>query len=339
MKIAFFEIQGWEKSLIKKRLSGQKILFFKEPLDESNVDKVKDFDVVSVFVYSDISEKIISKMKNLKLLTTRSTGFDHVDVKSLNKKGIKVSNVPFYGENTVAEHTFALILSLSRNIHKFYVQGLDDNFSIKGLIGFDLKGKTLGVVGAGHIGLNVIRIAKGFGMNVIVFDPNQNKLMAEVLDFEYFSLEKVMSSSDIVTLHVPLNKHTEHLINRERLEMMKKGAILINTARGAVVDTDALLEMLESGRLGGAGLDVIEGEEYIMEEKELLYKEANEEVLRDLTRDRILLKKDNVVFTPHIAFYSQEALERIINTTLDTIFSFCEDKKLLNEVKIECACR
>jgi len=174
MKIAFFEITAKEKKLLIKQLKQHELLFFEEALTIDNVSKVKDVNAVSMFIYSELEKAVLVKMPKLKLIATRSTGFDHVDVGYCNKQKITVCNVPYYGENTVAEHTFALILSLSRNVHKSYVRTLQNDFSIDGLIGFDLKGKVMGVVGAGHIGLHVIRIAKGFGMEVKAFDTNQD---------------------------------------------------------------------------------------------------------------------------------------------------------------------
>ena len=322
MRVAFFEIKNWEKSYFKKKLKGHVLKFFAETLNLENVNEIKDFDVVSVFVYSKVDAQIIAALPNLKLVATRSTGFDHIDLEACKENKIIVSNVPSYGENTVAEHTFALILSLSRNIYKAYTRSLRYDFTIEGLKGFDLKDKTLGVVGAGRIGLHVIRIAKGFGMNVLAYDVNQNNLLSEVLGFEYVSLEELLSKSDVITLHVPYNKFTHHLINKDRVKLMKKGAILINTARGAVVDTEALIEALNKGILAGAGLDVLEGEELIKEEKQLLYDQKKLEVLSNLVKGHILLSKENVVFTPHIAFYSQEALERILEITVQNILTF-----------------
>jgi D-lactate dehydrogenase len=262
----------------------------------------------------------------LKLITTRSTGFDHIDLEKCKKQGITVCNVPSYGENTVAEHTFALILSLSRNMCKACIRRFEQNFSIEGLEGFDLKGKTIGVIGTGQIGLHVIRIAKGFGMNVLAYDVRQNKLLSEVLGFEYVALEDLLARSDVITLHVPYMKATHHLMNKDTFKLVKKGAILINTARGSIVDTEALIEALDNKILAGAGLDVFEGEEVIKEEKQLLYDPKNLEVLNSLVKDHILLSKDNVVFTPHIAFYSKEALERILETTVENIVAFVSGK-------------
>jgi len=185
-----------------------------------------------------------------------------------------------------------------------------------------LKGKTIGVVGTGQIGLHVIRIAKGFGMNVVAYDVRQNKLLSEVLEFEYVTLEDLLARSDVITLHVPYMKATHHLMNKDTFKLVKKGAILINTARGSIVDTEALIDALDNKILAGAGLDVFEGEEVIKEEKQLLYDPKNLEVLASLVKDHILLSKDNVVFTPHIAFYSKEALERILETTVENVAAF-----------------
>lgn len=325
MQIAFFEVKDWEEEYLKNRLKGHLLKFFDEKLSLENAQQVKDSDAISVFIYSKIDEPIIREFPNLKLISTRSTGFDHIDLEACKKQGITVCNVPSYGENTVAEHAFALILSISRGVCRTCPR-FEHDFSLEGLMGFDLKGKTIGVVGAGQIGLHVIRIAKGFGMNVLAFDVHPNKILSEVLGFEYTSLEDLLSGSDIITLHVPYNKYTHHLLNRDNFKLVKKGAILINTARGSIVETEALIEALDKKILSGAGLDVIEGEELIKEEKQLLYEPKNIEALSSLVKDHILLSKDNVVFTPHIAFYSKEALERILETTVENISAFASGK-------------
>jgi D-lactate dehydrogenase len=326
MRIAFFEVEDWEEEYLKGKLSGHQLKFSNEKLSLENAAQIKDFDALSVFIYSKIDEQIIQEIPNLKLVTTRSTGFDHIDLDVCKKRGITVCNVPSYGENTVAEHTFALILSLSRNMCKACIRRFEQDFSIEGLEGFDLKGKTIGVVGTGQIGLHVIRIAKGFGMNVVAYDVRQNKLLSEVLEFEYVTLEDLLARSDVITLHVPYMKATHHLMNKDTFKLVKKGAILINTARGSIVDTEALIDALDKKILAGAGLDVFEGEEVIKEEKQLLYEPKNLEVLASLVKDHILLSKDNVVFTPHIAFYSKEALERILETTVENVAAFVSGK-------------
>lgn len=325
MKTAFFEIQGWESRTIKSKL-GKNVKFFHEPLSEKNVSSVKDIEVLSVFIYSKISAEILKKLPKLKLIVTRSTGFDHIDFKECAKRKIKVFNIPSYGENTVAEHTFALILALSRNVHKAYIRTSKNDFSVEGLKGFDLKDKTLGVIGAGKIGKHVIRIARGFEMRVLVNDRHQDDFLAEQLNFKYVSLDELIKKSDIVTIHVPYFKENHHLFDKKMISKMKKGSILINTSRGAIIDTKALLFGLDKKILSGVGLDVLEGEELIKEEKQLLYEKEKSSALKIYVEDHALLERDNVVFTPHIAFYSQEALERIINQTISHIENFKKGK-------------
>jgi len=319
MKIAFFEVKPWEKEYLKEKLKKHKLIFFETPLDENNVHMIQGVNAISIFIYSKLDKKILEKLPKLKLITTRSTGFDHIDVKECKKRKIKVENVPFYGENTVAEHTFGLILNLSRYIHKSYVRTLRDDFSIEGLTGFDLKDKTIGVVGGGHIGMHVVRIAKGFEMNVLVYDVKKDSKLSKRLGFKYVSLGMLLKNSDIISLHCPYNKHTHHLINKKNIKLIKKGAILINTSRGGVIDTDALLFALEKKILGGAGLDVIEGEELIKEEKQLLHETGNIAKWKTIVRDHKIFRMENVVFTPHNAFNSKEALYRILDTTIENI--------------------
>jgi len=255
-------------------------------------------------------------------VATRSTGFDHVDTAAARERGVVVSNVPAYGENTVAEHVFGLILTLSRKIMQAYRRVSQGQLSLEGLMGFDLMGKTLGVVGAGRIGLHVIRIARGFNMNVLAYDVRPQPLLAEVLGFSYAPLGELLQRADIITLHTPYMPQTHHLINRDSFKLMKRGALLINTARGGLVDTAALLEALDDGILAGAGLDVIEGEELIGEEQRLVASPVAEDTLRTVLRHHALLRYENVIITPHIGFYSREAVERILDTTVSNIRSF-----------------
>ncbi|MBU4376367.1 MAG: hydroxyacid dehydrogenase [Candidatus Omnitrophica bacterium] len=289
------------------------------------LDKIKDASILSPFIHSMVNKEMIDAMPNLKFITTRSTGFDHVDTAYAKSKGIVVSNVPTYGENTVAEHTFALILSVARNLKKSQFKISEGDFSIKELMGFDLKGKTIGVVGTGHIGLRVIKMAVGFSMKVLAFDPTENQFLSEILGFRYVDFETLLRESDIITLHAPYGKKTHHMINEGNMGLIKKGAVLINTARGGLVDTIALTKALDEGILSGAGLDVLEGEDLILEEKQLLRKKKelyNPEKLQLTLRNAFILQRENVVFTPHIAFYSKEALKRILDTTVENIKSF-----------------
>lgn len=322
-KIAFFEITSDEKKFIKKQFDKNfELFFYKEKLDEENVALIKDIDVLSIFIYSKITQKIIEKSKKLKLIATRSTGFNHINLKEAQKNKISVCNVPYYGENTVAEHTFALILALSRNLHKAYVRTIQGNYSLEGLRGFDLKNKTLGVIGAGSIGMHVIKMAKGFGMKVIAFDPVENHIMKELLDLKYVPLEELLSSSDIITIHCPYSEQTQYLINMRNIHLVKKGALFINTARSGIVEPSALYYAIDSGIFGGAGLDVFEGEELALEENQMLTKNVPLEHLEAIMKRNILLRRENVIITPHMAFDSFEAVERILDTTIRNIKSF-----------------
>ncbi|MGM0440772.1 MAG: hydroxyacid dehydrogenase [Chlamydiota bacterium] len=323
-RIAFFEANSNERRYFRRKLKDHQLTFFKEPLTAKNVEQASDADVVSVFIYSEIGREVIDKIPNLQLIATRSTGYDHIDTTYCFEKNIEVTTVPFYGENTVAEHTFALILSISRNVHKSYMRTLKGNYSIEGLTGFDLKGKTIGIVGAGHIGLNVAKMAKGFSMNVLVHDRQSQAFLAEVLGFEEVSFEDLLERSDIISLHVPYNKATHHMINNESIQKVKKGAIIINTARGGLIDTEALWWALKHKKISGAGLDVIEGEELIQEENQLLHEPEAAEKLKTIVRDQWIFKMDNVVFTPHNAFNSQEAIQRIQDTTIKNIKEYLE---------------
>ena len=332
-KIAFFEVSSEDREYIGKSHAEKGILLFEEPLTAESAHKAKDCEIISVFIYSKVDAAVLEALPHTKLIATRSTGFDHIDKAACAAKGVRVSNVPYYGENTVAEHTFALILALSRNVHKSYIRTLRNNFSIEGLKGFDLKGKTIGVIGTGRIGMHVIRIAKGFGMHVLAFDTRQDVFLSEILHFSYASMDELLAQSDIISLHLPYCESTHHIINEDAIQKMKPGVLLINTSRGGLVDNNALIQALDQKIIAGAGLDVLEGEELIREEKQLLHHaEKSSSKLEELLKNHLLLSQDNVVFTPHIAFYSQEALERILDSTMASIESF-ENGNLLNEVK------
>lgn len=316
MRFAFFEVKDWEKEYLRARLPADSAHFDAGLVEAARLSDLADVEYLSVFIYSRVTKDVIAALPKLKMVATRSTGFDHIDVEACRARGIRVANVPTYGENTVAEHTFAIILMLSRRIHESIGQVRAGHVERANLTGFDLQGKTIGVVGAGRIGLHVIRIARGFAMKVLAFDVHRDPFLAELLGFEYADMDRLLEASDILSLHCPLTAATRHLIGKPQLARMKKGALLINTARGGLVDTDALIEALDSGRIAGAGLDVMEGEELIKEEKQLLYEKQNLEQVRTALRNRMLLERENVIFTPHNAFNSHEALLRILDTTL-----------------------
>ncbi|GIV08370.1 MAG: lactate dehydrogenase [Fimbriimonadales bacterium] len=332
MQVVFFDLEEWQPDYLQAGLQQRALenrihaRFLHDHLSPDACTQYADCEAIVVFIWTKVSRAVIDALPQLRLVLTMSTGYDHIDLAACQERAITVCNVPHYGENTVAEHTFALILSLSRKLHAAYFQGIRGDYRIRELRGFDLYGKTLGVVGAGNIGLHVIRIARGFGMRVLAYDMRPHPLLAQVLGFTYTPLEALLRESDIVSLHVPARPETHHLINRETLSQMKRGALLINTARGSVVDTEALLWALDEGILSGAGLDVIEGEEFITEESALLKMPVAEQTLKQVVQAQMLLRRENVVFTPHIAFNSREAVQRILDTTLDNLQAYLEGR-------------
>lgn len=321
MKIAFFQIEDWEIEHIKEQLAGHELYFTKDKLSAETLPEQRDFEIVSVFVGSKIDQAVLAALPNLKLVTTRSTGFDHIDLAMTQSMSIATGYVPGYGDNTVAEFAFGLILALSRKIYES-VDRLRETgvYSYVGLRGFDLQGKTIGVLGTGRIGQHVIRIAKGFGMNVVAFDAFAKPELATELEFTYAGLDELLGRSDIITVHVPYLPSTHHMINSDNLGKVKKGALLINTARGAVVETDALVKGLTEGIFGGAGLDVLEEEGALADEKTLvLYGHPEEHNLKTILTNHVLIDMPNVLVTPHNAFNTQEALQRILDTDICNI--------------------
>jgi D-lactate dehydrogenase len=332
MKIGFFELEDWEKEYVVGKLKGHKLKFFNEVLSLDNVEEVKDFDVVCIFIYSKLDKKILDKFENLGAVVSRSTGYDHIDLGVCKKNKIKVLNVPCYGENTVAEHTFALILSLSRKIHKSYERTVRSNFSLDDLRGFDLKDKTIGVVGLGNIGKNVARIANGFQMKIIAFDVFKDLKFAKKFGIKYVKFNDLLKDSDIITFHCPYNKHTHHLLNKKNIGLLKDNAHIINTSRGQIIETNALVKALVEKKIGGAGLDVLEDEAIVKEEIQLLSKNYTKKDLKNIAGNHLLLTLGNVIVTPHNAFNSVEALRRILETTLENIDVITKKKRSGNFV-------
>ncbi len=325
MKIGFFELEKWEEEYIRGKLKGHKLYFYDSPLDARNANKSGDIDVIACFIYSEIKEKVLVKLPRVRFVTTMSTGFDHIDVEYCKKRGIKVSNVPSYGENTVAEHAFGLMLILSKNLEEAVERTKRDDFSLKGLMGFDLKGKTLGVVGVGRIGQHVIKIAKGFEMDAIGYSSRKDAKLSKEFGFKWVSFNELLKKSDMITFHVPLTKETRHMINMDNVKRIKKGAHIINTSRGEIIDTQALLYGLDNGIIAGAGLDVLEGEDDMKEHKALL-KSRDEGEWQTFIRNHLLLKEKNVIITPHSAFFTKEALQRILDTTIENVKGFARGK-------------
>ncbi len=325
MKISFFEIAKEEQPFFAQSFSGTEVSFYEEKLNEETVLSAKDAEIVSVFINSVVNKSIIDSLPNLKFITTRSTGFEHIDLEYCATKGIRVSNVPAYGPHTVAEFAFSLILNLSRNVVSAnnHLRGTMDFNFYSALKGFDLFGKTLGVIGTGKIGKNSVKIAKGFGMNVVAYDIYPDMNFAKENNFTYKSLPEVLGESDIITLHTPYTKENHHLINKENISKMKKGVYLVNTARGALIDTDALIWGIKEGIIAKAGLDVLEGERDLKIQKEIIGSDNPSQIdYKIIVEDQVLIDMPQVIVTPHIAFYSKEAESEITKTTIENINGF-----------------
>ncbi|PJA41066.1 hydroxyacid dehydrogenase [candidate division WWE3 bacterium CG_4_9_14_3_um_filter_39_7] len=323
MKILFTHIEEeWQKKFFEEKLPNHELTFLEGPLTVDNVMDHRDTQVLSVFVGSPIDTPIINSLADLSLIATRSTGFDHIDLSKASQKKITVCNVPFYGENTVAEHAFTLMLSLSRMIPESLDRTEDGSFDYHGLRGWDVKGKTIGIVGGGHIGMHMARMARGFHMNVIVFDINRDEKMAAELGFTYADLDEMYAKADVISLHVPLNDHTKHMLNKDAFAKMKDGVVIINTARGGLIDTDSLIVALRSGKVSQAGLDVLEGEEDLIDEVELTMNNLKKDEVLTLLQNHQLMEMPHVIITPHNAFNSIEAVQRILQTTVDNIEAF-----------------
>ncbi len=323
MKILVCETEAWEREHLERLGDEHELVFIEERVTRDNAADFADVDIVSSFIYSDLDGRVLEKLENLQFISTRSTGADHIDVDYCRSRGIVVSNVPSYGSTTVAEHVFALILAISRSLPAALSRTHCGEFSHRGLRGFELHGKTLGLIGTGDIGGCVAPMALGFGMEVIAFDPEPREDLIDRYGLSYVSMDELLERSDIVSLHVPLNEKTRHMIAKDQIAKMKDGAVIINTARGAIVKIDDMAQALLSGKLRAAGLDVLPEEPVIREELELLrsvYEKEHD--LETLLTGQVLMRMRNVILTPHTAFYTEEAIGRILESTLDNIVGF-----------------
>lgn len=323
MKIYSFETTPEEAAYLQKNVQGAEFIIETKKIQETDI-KDDSVDVLSVFVGSTVTADIMARFPNVKFIATRSTGFDHIDLKAAAEKGIVVSNVPSYGEHTVAEFAMGLILALSRKIYL----GIDrlketGEFRYDGLEGFDLNGKTMGIIGTGRIGRHVVRMAKGFAMNIVAYDPFPNQDLAKAEGFPYLTIEELLQQSDIVTIHVPYMPATHHMLNAERIALMKPGSLLINVSRGGLVETSAVLRALKEEKIGGVAMDVLEEEVAIKDEYAFLrYGHPQMEDLKTIIEDHELMRMPNVLVTPHMAFNTKEGVERILKTTVDNIAAY-----------------
>ncbi|CAF3154910.1 unnamed protein product [Rotaria socialis] len=337
-RVLVFDSKSYDEKTFRqalKTLNGQSKLhftFLESKLNQETVDQAHGFDGICAFVNDILDRNIIEELhkecSSVKIIALRSAGFNHVDLGVAKKYNIKVCRVPRYSPYAVAEHSVALLLSLNRNLHHAYYRTKQHNFSLDGLVGLDLFGKTVGIIGTGGIGMCAINIFLGFGCRVLANDILPNEQVAKEKGFTYVTMDELLDQSDVVSLYAPLLDSTYHLINREALEKMKRGAILINTSRGGLIDTNALVDCLKSGKLRGAAIDVYENE------KDYFFNDCSQQVMADDTLAR-LISMPNTIVTSHQAFLTEEALRNIAETTIQNLLDFFDGKPLSqqNEVK------
>lgn len=335
MKIIYFYNEEWEAVYAKERLVGHDVSFLKGCMIDYPDLRDEHAEILSIFVNSSVGKAELDRFPCLKHIATRSTGFDHIDRTETTARGISISSVPAYGENTVAEFAFGLLLMVSRKLYECVQKVRDEGlFSQQGLRGFDLLGKTIGILGTGHIGAHMIRMAKGFGMTVIAYDAFPKESLAHELGFTYVSFDDLLAQADVVSVHLPYMKETHHILNMENIGKMKKGSVLINTARGGLVETAALVKGLREGILSGVGLDVLEEEGYIEDETRLLFAaHPNEESLKTTLANHYLIEHPRAIIAPHNAFNTEEAIKRILDTATENMQAFARGEEM-NIVKV-----
>lgn len=332
MKIAFFDAKPYDKTSFDKfsQGSGVEFKYYETKLNEDTVELANGFDGVCVFVNDTVNAAVIDRLHELgvKIVALRCAGFNNVDMKHAFGK-IHVVRVPAYSPYAVAEHAMALLLTSIRRIHKAYIRTKDFNFSLSGFTGFDLHGKTVGVVGTGKIGRVFIDICRGFGMKVLAYDKFPAKDLDNGDTIRYVTMDELYAKSDIISLHCPLTEETHHMINEAALEKCKRGVVILNTSRGALIDAEALLSGIKSRKVGAACIDVYE------EESDIFFEDYSGHILEDDTLAR-LLSMPNVIVTSHQAFLTEEALENIAETTVNNIISVLTEGQCPNELCFRC---
>lgn len=329
-KIAFFSTKHYDQEFFNSAIANSnldyKLVYHNYELNIDTACLAKNADVVCVFVNDKLNKDVISQLVSMgvKLIALRCAGFNNIDLQAAKANKLPIVRVPAYSPYAVAEHAMGLILNLNRKIHKAYIKTRENNFSLDGLLGFDLHGKTAGVIGTGNIGEVMTQILNGFGMKLLGYDIVQNS-KCKTLGMKYVSLEELLKNSDIVTLHCPLTPETRYFINQNTLAIMKPHALLINTSRGATVNTKAVIDALKNKKLGGFGLDVYE------HEGDFFFKDLSDEIIPDDLISR-LVTFPNVILTGHQGFFTKEALENIANTTLENIDLFLTNKPCKNIV-------
>lgn len=336
-KIVFFDVRENEEQALRAccKNKGKKCgvdcncMLIHERLDDKTeiTSEMKEASVISCFTFSRVNAEVLEKFPNLKLIALRSVGFNHIDIDYCKKHNIQVVNALGYGNITVAEFAFGLILDVMRKITHSYINLKEEHPYADNYMGFELKDSTIGIIGTGAIGSEAVRIAYGFGMNILAYDIYPKQELIDKYGVEYLPLDELLQKSDVVSLHAPLTEGNFHLINEEKINLMKPNAVIINTARGELIDTQVLYEALSKGRIFGAGLDVLEAENMLIQpEKTFDFDYLQNDVIRQTLLNDRLLKLHNVVVTPHIAYNSKEANERILSITMNNIDSFFRGK-------------
>ena len=328
LKIAFFDTKPYDKEIFESvnTKDDYEIKYFKSQLTRDNIILTQDMDAIVVFVNDIITAEMVDILQKngVKLIALRCSGYNNVDVKAAKDK-IKIVRVPAYSPNAIAEHAVALMMTLNRHIHKAYNRTREANFALGGLMGFDMYKKIAGVIGTGKIGKALIKILRGFEMEVLAFDPYPDEAFAKDNNIRYVNLTELLSASNVISLNCPLTKETEYLVNNKSIEMMKTGVMVINTGRGKLIKTPDLINGLKSGKIGAAGLDVYE------EESNLFFEDRSDIVLTDDVLAR-LLTFNNVIITSHQGFFTREAMNNIAETTISNIVSWSNNEELVNEV-------
>ena len=338
-KIAFFDAKPYDQQFFDAANQGNQadeadqtfeIKYFNTRLNADSVSLAQGFDAVCAFVNDSLSAEVIRSLKEMGvgIVALRSAGYNNVDLEAAYQN-VHMVRVPAYSPYSVAEHAAAMMLSLNRKTHRAYYRTRDNNFSINGFLGFDMNGKTAGIIGTGRIGLTLVGILRGFGMQVIAYDARPKSGVEEQYGFTYVSLDELYSEADIISLHCPLTPETHHIINAESIKKMKREVMIINTSRGQLVDTGALLNALREQRIGSAGLDVYE------EEDDYFFEDLSNETIEDDKLAR-LLTFPNVLVTSHQAFFTKEALTNIARTTIDNLRAYFNEEPLENEICYRC---
>lgn len=328
MKVLIYSTRGFERDFLTKANNNKHQLYFtNSSLNSETVSEAKDFDAISIFSADIANKEVLDQLNSfgVQYITLRSTGFDNVAIEEAKELGIKVANVPSYSPNAIAEHAVSLLLAINRNLIESNNRVQQYNFDLNGLKGFDLNNKTIGIIGTGNIGAIMCKIMNGFGCKILGFDKNPNTTLSNKYNLSYVSLEELCKTSDIISIHLPLNKHTHYLINKNLIKLMKPSVIIINTGRGGIINTADIISVLEKNRIKALGTDVYEYEKGVFF-KDLSKKAPNDPMLKKL------LKMPNVLLTGHHAFLTDEALTNIADATIENLSAFEQNQKLPNEL-------